>query len=467
MPAVSAAPTLGGEAAASHSRKRPSPGRPGRLRATGSPWETRTISTGSSSSGSSFSRSCSIVALCGSHRPGAHPQRHRPPRRAARPPGSAPARPGPRGRPRCGAGRRSPRGRPGEVARPEEVGNGGPPADRGRVGPVRPDPGPGALEDFGRGAGVVVDGEDDVQLAALGGCNRSSCSAVSRGSTSTRSPSRRRATEPTSSPHSSWNVVQRHSPGRQLVSDHRCGRGRRRAVRGRWAASRRRRWCSWELAITRWAGTSCCLLSWSRQHRRNRLQVCPTLAKLHSRCQGRISTKADPALELIRDFVNTYDVDDEIDSVAEPAALAAWIERAGLDPGAGPRARRACPGPGAARGPAGDAARQQRRRGRPRRAGAAGGGGRAGEDRGSPSTAARWSCARSRRGLAAFEAELLLAVADAQDRGSWQRIKACPAGDCQWAFYDESRNRSRTWCSMEVCGNRSKTRAYRHRHSGG
>ncbi|MGZ8667616.1 MAG: CGNR zinc finger domain-containing protein, partial [Solirubrobacterales bacterium] len=26
-----------------------------------------------------------------------------------------------------------------------------------------------------------------------------------------------------------------------------------------------------------------------------------------------------------------------------------------------------------------------------------------------------------------------------------------------------SRNRSRTWCSMEVCGNRAKTRSYRHR----
>jgi predicted RNA-binding Zn ribbon-like protein len=60
-------------------------------------------------------------------------------------------------------------------------------------------------------------------------------------------------------------------------------------------------------------------------------------------------------------------------------------------------------------------------------------------------------------------ARLLAAVAEAQAEGSWERLKACAADDCQWAFYDQSRNRSRTWCSMEVCGNRSKTRSYRAR----
>jgi hypothetical protein len=43
------------------------------------------------------------------------------------------------------------------------------------------------------------------------------------------------------------------------------------------------------------------------------------------------------------------------------------------------------------------------------------------------------------------------------------RIKICPAHDCRWAFYDTSRNRSRQWCSMEVCGNRAKARAHRER----
>ena len=68
-------------------------------------------------------------------------------------------------------------------------------------------------------------------------------------------------------------------------------------------------------------------------------------------------------------------------------------------------------------------------------------------------------------GVSALIARLLAAVADIQCAGTWERLKACAADDCQWAFYDTSRNRSRTWCSMEVCGNRAKTRAYRARLS--
>jgi len=43
------------------------------------------------------------------------------------------------------------------------------------------------------------------------------------------------------------------------------------------------------------------------------------------------------------------------------------------------------------------------------------------------------------------------------------RVKICPADNCRWAFYDSSRNHSRQWCSMEVCGNRAKARAHRAR----
>lgn len=48
--------------------------------------------------------------------------------------------------------------------------------------------------------------------------------------------------------------------------------------------------------------------------------------------------------------------------------------------------------------------------------------------------------------------------------GHWDRIKICPAHDCLEAFYDRSRNRSRTWCNMKVCGNRMKARSWRERH---
>jgi len=46
---------------------------------------------------------------------------------------------------------------------------------------------------------------------------------------------------------------------------------------------------------------------------------------------------------------------------------------------------------------------------------------------------------------------------------TWSRLKACRDDACQWAFYDHSKNRSGTWCSMADCGNRTKTRAFRQR----
>ena len=49
--------------------------------------------------------------------------------------------------------------------------------------------------------------------------------------------------------------------------------------------------------------------------------------------------------------------------------------------------------------------------------------------------------------------------------GTWPRLKACRREICQWLFYDRSRNRSGVWCSMAVCGNRTKTTAYRARRS--
>lgn len=67
-------------------------------------------------------------------------------------------------------------------------------------------------------------------------------------------------------------------------------------------------------------------------------------------------------------------------------------------------------------------------------------------------------------GIAAPLGRLLAIVVEAQAAGTWARLKACPAEDCHWAFYDASRNRSRTWCSMQGCGNRAKARAYRARH---
>lgn len=57
-----------------------------------------------------------------------------------------------------------------------------------------------------------------------------------------------------------------------------------------------------------------------------------------------------------------------------------------------------------------------------------------------------------------------IVIAEAAASGTWQRLKSCPGELCGWAFYDRSSaNRSR-WCSMQLCGARSKMRAYRNRH---
>ena len=57
--------------------------------------------------------------------------------------------------------------------------------------------------------------------------------------------------------------------------------------------------------------------------------------------------------------------------------------------------------------------------------------------------------------------ELVSVAVTAMLDGSWERLKACR--NCRWAFFDESKNRSAHWCSMSLCGNRLKTRAYRRR----
>jgi predicted RNA-binding Zn ribbon-like protein len=49
--------------------------------------------------------------------------------------------------------------------------------------------------------------------------------------------------------------------------------------------------------------------------------------------------------------------------------------------------------------------------------------------------------------------------------GNWSRLKLCSSADCRWAFYDTSRTGGGRWCSMEACGNRNKTRAYRSRRA--
>ncbi|TDD22839.1 CGNR zinc finger domain-containing protein [Nonomuraea diastatica] len=154
--------------------------------------------------------------------------------------------------------------------------------------------------------------------------------------------------------------------------------------------------------------------------------------------------------ELVRDFVNTYDVEAQADELSSPAELALWLRERGL---AGPHDRatdddlhtaialreglRAALRREAAELPALPFTIRARPGERPEPA-AAGGGVPGG----------------------------LATIAVAAVTASWDRLKVCAEGTCQWAFVDGSKNRSRSWCSMRVCGNRTKTRAYRARKKG-
>jgi predicted RNA-binding Zn ribbon-like protein len=58
---------------------------------------------------------------------------------------------------------------------------------------------------------------------------------------------------------------------------------------------------------------------------------------------------------------------------------------------------------------------------------------------------------------------LLLVVRDAQEMGTWPRLKICGNPDCRWAFFDRSHSRRGVWCDMASCGNLMKNRSLRAR----
>lgn len=67
-------------------------------------------------------------------------------------------------------------------------------------------------------------------------------------------------------------------------------------------------------------------------------------------------------------------------------------------------------------------------------------------------------------GPIAFEAALAASALSLLSGDAVRRVRACP--NCDWLFLDRSRNGSRTWCDMSVCGNRAKARRhYRRRRA--
>ncbi len=50
-------------------------------------------------------------------------------------------------------------------------------------------------------------------------------------------------------------------------------------------------------------------------------------------------------------------------------------------------------------------------------------------------------------------------------KGRVAQIKTCDVDTCRWLFLDTSKNHTRRWCNMRVCGNRMKARRFQARQS--
>ena len=177
-----------------------------------------------------------------------------------------------------------------------------------------------------------------------------------------------------------------------------------------------------------------------------------------------MSDTAPGELELVRLFVNTVDLEDGDDELSSPQALADWLEAHRLGGGsagsadlhAALRLREAIRGLLLE-----NSGRNVRKESAITLTQAA--------------ERARFAVRFDPVGSMALEpgaagvdgalGRLVAIVAGAMADGTWSRLKACQADRCGWAFYDHARNRSRRWCSMAVCGNRTKARSYRRRHA--
>lgn len=42
-----------------------------------------------------------------------------------------------------------------------------------------------------------------------------------------------------------------------------------------------------------------------------------------------------------------------------------------------------------------------------------------------------------------------------------KKVKQCSRERCEWLFIDKTKNGSRQWCTMNICGNREKAKRYR------
>jgi predicted RNA-binding Zn ribbon-like protein len=166
------------------------------------------------------------------------------------------------------------------------------------------------------------------------------------------------------------------------------------------------------------------------------------------------------SLRLIREFVNTRDIEAGTDLVDEPDQLAKWLRHNDLLE------------PDGVVGKA-DLARVVEVREAVRAL-------LIGGPPAAPAAARLTSAARRSRLRPEFDAAgvrlvpaatgvdgalggLLAVITEAMADGRWRRLKVCENDGCRWAFFDASRAAAGKWCSMAACGNRSKAAAWRAR----
>jgi predicted RNA-binding Zn ribbon-like protein len=59
---------------------------------------------------------------------------------------------------------------------------------------------------------------------------------------------------------------------------------------------------------------------------------------------------------------------------------------------------------------------------------------------------------------------LTVSVARLMLSDDMHRLRACEKPDCRWLFLDTSKNHTRRWCDMKLCGNRMKARRFKAQH---
>ena len=172
-------------------------------------------------------------------------------------------------------------------------------------------------------------------------------------------------------------------------------------------------------------------------------------------------------LELLRTFMNTVDLESGEDDFSSPAALAEWLTTRGFlapDTGLGETDRQSAIG---FREAVRELLEANAGHGSAREAGAR-------LDRIATRVPLRVRVGISpglepedASGIDAAIGRFLAIIYEAVTMGTWQHLKVCRNDTCRWAFCDSSRNHSGAWCTMAICGNRMKGRAFRRRHPAG